>query len=74
MPDMNLPPPVGRRRPKRPLISTLTFVLALPILFAFFLVAGLWRQTERHWRRTGTARSPGAACLIAQSSLRLFSL
>lgn len=65
MPDSTLPVSAGHRRGKRPLVSTLTFVLALPILFAFFLVMGLWRQTERYWRRTGTALSIAAACLLA---------
>lgn len=74
MSDINLPARVARRRGKRPLVSTLTFVLALPILFAFFVVLGLWRQTERYWRRTGTALSLMAACLLACQSILEISL
>lgn len=74
MSDINLPARAARRRAKRSLVSTLTFVLALSVLCAFFVVMGLWRQTERYWRRTGTALSLLAACLLAYRSILDFPL
>ncbi len=40
-------PPRRRRR----LLSKIIFGIAVPVLFVYFLVKGLWRPAERQGRR-----------------------